>query len=186
MTCIVGIRSNDGVLLGADSVGGGGYVRRDPKVVSLTGEVAIGYTTSFRMGQLLAYAVTPPPLLPDEDEHRWAVTKFIPEVRKAFEGNGWLKTKDGVEEGGVFLLAVRDRLFTVYGDFQVAEEIADYAACGSGAKTALGALYVLERMSVAGVGPVDQKMARLALRAASYHSDGVGPPFKFVRTRGRQ
>lgn len=58
MTCIVGLVDGDRVILGGDSAGIAGWhlqLRADEKVFR-NGPYAIGFTTSFRMGQILRYA----------------------------------------------------------------------------------------------------------------------------------
>ena len=58
MTCIVGMVDGQGtVYIGADSLAAGGYqktIRKDAKVFT-NGIAVMGYTSSFRMGQLLRY-----------------------------------------------------------------------------------------------------------------------------------
>src|SRR5690242_15173484 len=85
MTCIVGLVAADGrVHLGGDSAGIAGYdltVRKDPKVFRV-GEFAVGFTSSFRMGQLLRFAFTPPPIEGDLDAYM--VTTFVNALRDCF------------------------------------------------------------------------------------------------------
>jgi ATP-dependent protease HslVU (ClpYQ) peptidase subunit len=62
MTCIVGVNHNGNIYIGGDSAGVAGLqlqIRSDEKVF-LTGDFIMGFTTSFRMGQLLRYAFSPP------------------------------------------------------------------------------------------------------------------------------
>ena len=62
MTCIVGVVDNGKVYMGGDSAGVGGLcieTRKQPKVFR-NGDFLIGYTDSFRMGQLLQYKMSPP------------------------------------------------------------------------------------------------------------------------------
>ena len=57
MTCVVGLIGERKVLMGADSAGVSGLdlrTRADPKVFQLGG-LLCGFTTSFRMGQLLRW-----------------------------------------------------------------------------------------------------------------------------------
>ena len=59
MTCIVGLVHEGVVYIGGDSAGVGGMsltVRADEKVFQ-NGEFLMGFTTSFRMGQLLRYSL---------------------------------------------------------------------------------------------------------------------------------
>lgn len=195
MTCIVGIRHASGVVLAGDSVGvdggGGAQMRRDPKVFALNRHVAIGYTSSFRMGQLLRFNLALPAIVDavgdkrTEDAFQWAVKEFVPACRAAFKEGGY--GKEGGERGdvgGYFLLAVRDRLFEVQGDYQVAEPDPQYVATGSGESYALGALHALIGP---GAPPVTEAKARdvatKALDAAVFHSAYVRPPYEVVVTK---
>lgn len=194
MTCIVGIRHSSGVLLAGDSVGvnGGGaaQMRRDPKVFQLNRHVAIGYTSSFRMGQLLRFNLSLPAIVDavgdkrSDDAFEWAVKEFIPACRTALKDGGYATVNNTAEYGGYFLLAVRDRLFEVQSDYQVAEPTPAYVATGSGEEIALGALHVL-------VGPDSEPLTKTkakefatkALNAAVFHSAYVRPPFEYVETQ---
>ena len=57
MTCVVGLIEDNTIYLGADSLGSNGHSKseyRFPKVFQ-NGDFLIGYTSSFRMGQMLQY-----------------------------------------------------------------------------------------------------------------------------------
>lgn len=194
MTCIVGIRHDSGVLLAGDSVGvnGGGQaqMRRDPKVFQINRHVAIGYTSSFRMGQLLRFNLALPAIVDavgdkrTDDAFEWAVKEFIPAARTALKDGGYARNDSGTESGGFFLLAVRDRLFEVASDYQVGEPTPSYVSTGSGEDIALGAMHVL--LGTNGKPPTKAKareIATKALEAAVFHSAYVRPPFEFVDTQ---
>lgn len=94
------------------------------------------------MGQLLRYAGTlpdPPKKMADLDG--FMVTGFIDAVRTILTNGGYKQVKDGVEQGGTFLVGVRGRLYQVGSDFQVGRARAGYDACGSGYMVALGSLF---------------------------------------------
>ena len=62
MTVIVGLQHNGAVYIGGDSAGIAGYdlmIRHDEKVF-VNQQFIMGYTTSFRMGQILRYSFKPP------------------------------------------------------------------------------------------------------------------------------
>ena len=83
MTCIVGLVHGDSVYLGGDSAGVDWYsltVRADPKVFVNRG-FAMGFTTSFRMGQLLRFKFVPPPVPEGKDPYEYMVTDFVEGVR---------------------------------------------------------------------------------------------------------
>lgn len=193
MTCIVGIRHDGGVLLAGDSVGcdggGGAQMRRDPKVFALNRHVAIGYTSSYRMGQLLRFNLELPAIVDavgdpvTTDAFEWAVKSFVPAARSALKEGGYGTTKDGADVGGFFLLAVRDRLFEIQSDYQVAEPAPHYVATGSGERYALGAMHALHGPSSPLVNSKRaRELAAKALDAAVFHNAYVRPPYEFVET----
>lgn len=180
MTCIVGMVASDGsVHLGGDSAGVSGYtrtIRSDPKVF-VNGPMAFGFTSSFRMGQLLRYRLTVPKQH-DEDLMTYLCGTFIDAVRRTLSEGGWMTTTNGVESGGCFLLGYAGRLFQVDSDFQVAEPASGYAAVGCGDEYAMGALHALRDRV-----PIPEDRLRFALEAAAEFSTGVAGPFEYVSVR---
>lgn len=178
MTCITGVVHEGRVYIGGDSAGvaRSSYaltVRRDAKVF-VNGPFAMGFTTSFRMGQLLRYAFMPPPHDPPEmDVYRYMVTKFVDGVRDCLKAGGYAYKEKDHEEGGTFLVGYRGRLFQIASDYQVGEAIDGYDAVGSGEHAALGALYAMQ-----GQDPVERVFT--ALQAAERLNAGVRGPFIVV------
>lgn len=179
MTCIVGLVDKGKVYIGGDSAGVDARlemsVRRDRKVFR-NGEFVMGFTTSFRMGQILAFAFTPPKPREGEDLLAYMVKDFIPVARTAMKDGGYSKIEHHQEEGGTFLVGFRGRLFRVDADFQVGENQLPFDACGCGQSIALGSLFSSGRLT---------PRARLveALRAAESFSAGVRAPFVIEVTR---
>lgn len=176
LTCIVALEYNNRVYIGGDSAGVAGYdltVRADEKVFT-NGEYVMGFTSSFRMGQLLRYAFDPPE--PPEDPakmDRFLVVDFIDEIRECFRDGGYGKIQEGEHQrGGTFLVGVRGKLYTIDSDFQVGKPSDGYAAAGCGETYALGSLHAsAQKMK-------DPKArVRLALESAAYFSAGVCGPF---------
>jgi hypothetical protein len=176
VTCIAGIAENGVVWLAGDSAGVGGWdltVRADPKVF-VNGPYVMGFTTSFRMGQLLEHALTPP--APDPAGlHAFMCTTFVDAVRACLKDGGWASKDKEQEEGGTFLVGVSGRLFRVCDNYQVGEAAGHYDAIGCGGQAACGALF-----ATAGMDP----MRRLgkAMEAAEHLSAGVRGPFMIART----
>jgi hypothetical protein len=178
MTAIVGLVHQGRVLIGGDSAGLAGYqlsVRRDPKVFC-NGPYAFGFTSSFRMGQLLHHAFSPPePPVNQDGLHRFMCTMFVDALRGCLKDAGWATAENGREAGGEFLVGVSGRLFEVHEDFQVAEMHDGYAAVGCGDDIALGALF-----ATAHIGGDPERRVLTALQAAERHSGGVRGPFVFA------
>jgi hypothetical protein len=177
VTCIVGVVDGDRVLIGGDSAGSDGWgisIRSDTKVFR-TGTYVMGFTSSFRMGQLLRYSLEVSP--PDSwDVDRFMATSFINAVRRCLKDGGWLKTDNGVERGGTFLVGVAGRLYVIHSDFQIGYTADGYAACGSGEMVALGSLH-----STPDLDP--ETRVRAALEAASHHTSSVAGPYTVEATR---
>jgi ATP-dependent protease HslVU (ClpYQ) peptidase subunit len=174
MTCIVGIEYNKTVYIGGDSCAAAGYdvhTRFDEKVFP-NGPVLMGFTSSFRMGQILRYSFSPPVHKAGISNMSYLTNNFIDAIRKNFSKKGFIKTsKNNQEEGGTFLLGYKKKLYVVYDDFQVAEPMDGYAAAGSGSSVALGAMHALSY--------VEDPVARVlsALEAAAHFNAAVKAPF---------
>lgn len=173
MTCIVAVKDkNNQVVMGADSAGVGGLSiqnRVDPKIYRV-GNALIGFTSSFRMGQLLGYSLVLPERKVSSIE-QYMATDFIDAVRQCLKDGGYASKKEETERGGSFLVAIEGRIFHVQQDYQVAEKFEPYDAVGCGDDIALGSLYTTEGRGSA------QARIKMALMAASHFSAGVRAPF---------
>lgn len=186
MTCIAAVVENGQVWVGGDSAGvTSGHdltVRADKKVFEV-GPYVIGFTTSFRMGQVLKHGWEPP--VPDEAEEQkieeFIVTKFVESVRARFKETGYLRAySEGGDQGGTFLVGYKDILFGIEDDFQAMLFTDGYYAVGCGGDYAKGALHALlkgNRMYLSG-----DFVVKKALEAAENHSGGVRGPFTVKRT----
>lgn len=181
MTCIVGIETRDGVIIGGDSLASSNwdcYRESGPKVFK-KGPLVMGCTTSFRMSQLLQYKWEIPDQL-DIGDMAYLCGPFIDSIRECFAANGFTKIESNQETGGVFLLGFKGNLYTVFDDFNVSRPACGYAAVGCGNAYALGSLHSLE--SIKSSGHIDMTpLSRLtmALSAAAEFSNGVREPFHF-------
>lgn len=177
MTVIVGLVHRKRVHLGGDSAGVAGYqltIRRDPKVFA-NGPYVFGFTSSFRMGQLLHHAFQPPH--PEGDLDRFMATTFINAVRTCLKDGGWARKDAEQEQAGTFLVGVHGRLFAIDSDCQVGEPADQYAAVGCGDELALGALHATADLDL-----TPRQRLTAALRAADHHSAGVAAPYTFAKT----
>lgn len=181
MTCIVAIRDQGSVLMGCDSAGVGGYARVnrvDPKIYRV-GDMLIGFTTSFRMGQLLGYSLTLPKHHADVPIESYMATSFINAVRECLKAGGWAEKDKEQERGGTFLVGYRGRIFAIEGDYQVGERVEPYDAVGCGFDLALGSLHTSERLGTYKA----RDRVQMALEAAAAFSAGVHGPFRFEELR---
>ncbi len=176
MTCIVGLVDKKTIYMGGDSAGVAGYdiqKRKDSKVFN-NGEFLIGFTSSFRMGQLLRYSFVPPQPKEGQDTFEYMVTDFIDGVRNCLKKGGYARIENNEDSGGTFLVGYKGRLFEIQSDFQVAETIQPYVAVGCGDAYALGSFYSTEEMPA-------QDRVQKALETAEMFSAGVCSPFNILQ-----
>ena len=184
MTCIVAIAQNGIVYMGSDHAASDdktGWIlaRKEPKCFKV-GQYAVAFTDSFRMGQILQYSWTPPKFTPTKTNSgldKFMRTKFIESVKQAFKDNGYGSIGSASEEdtGGIFIVGLEGRIFTIDEDFHVGENVVNYMAEGSGGQIALGALYATK----------NQKNPKLrikaALEAAAEYNMAVSAPFTYIQ-----
>jgi ATP-dependent protease HslVU (ClpYQ) peptidase subunit len=176
MTCIVGLVDKVAVYIGGDSAGLSDWdleTRLDRKVFVNDG-FAMGFTSSFRMGQLLSYAMKPPQIQAGDNLMRFMVVDFVNAVRECLKSGGYASRQNEIENGGHFLVGYKGRLFHVNSDYQVGETLQGFTAVGCGAQAAIGALYGMQKAN-------PKKMVLAALSVAQKCSGGVRGPFHVVQ-----
>jgi len=178
MTCIVGFIKNKSVYIGGDSAGVAGLnitPRKDVKVFR-NGDFVIGYTSSFRMGQLLRFKLQVENQLPEQDDYEYMCTHFIDAVRKCLKEGGYTKVENNKEDIGCFLVAYNNRLYSINDDLQVGESLDNFDSVGCGSNYAKGALSVLEKSQKSA-----ENIIKEALETAVRFSGGVRPPFVILK-----
>lgn len=180
MTCIVGVVQNGEVFIGGDSAGtNSSYdqsIRTDEKVFK-KGDMVFGFTTSFRMGQILRYCFKIPDHDPRIDDYEYLCSTFIDELMKCFKEKWYNGIKEKDDSGGTFIVGYKGNLYKIYSDFQVEKTIDKYSACGCGEPYAFGALKATESIDEDPFSKIQK-----ALEVAEYFSAGVKGPFNFVST----
>ena len=176
MTCIIGLEQDGKVYVGADSASATRSldIRQTlvPKVFN-NHNVIIGYTSSFRMGQLLQFMKIPSY---DKLDEKYMINKFIEAIRFEFKAKGYSKIDNNEETGGNFLVGIKDCLYEIASDFQVQRYADGVASCGCGEEYAYGAMRALEHLD-----PIDR--ITKSLEIASYYSGGVMAPFTVLKTK---
>lgn len=178
MTVVVGVIDGGQVHLGADSAATGRAsqnIRLDSKVFR-NGPYVMGFTGSYRMGQLLNYKLRILETPDEADLHRFMATTFIDAVRQTLKDGGYATEKDGEERGGNFIVGVAGNLFEIQSDYQVSHQHGDFTAVGSGEDLALGSLASTGGQLVS--SRIDQ-----ALSAACRFNSTCREPFVYASTR---
>lgn len=172
MTCIVAVEADGVVYMGSDRKASSSWsagVVEAPKMFE-NGPLLVGYTTSFRMGQLLQHALQVPTHTLTWDVDRWVSTDLATAVRECYDAHGWNETKDGRAVNGNWLMAVSGRCYEMQSDYSFIRDTAGEYAVGSGEDFALGSLHATR-----GQEPRTRVLA--ALEAAAERCPSVGGPF---------
>ncbi len=176
MTIIVGVLDGKGgVVMGGDSAGVNAeqdlQLRKDEKVF-VNGPFAIGVCGSWRVNQALRFASLP---RYDNgcDPFEFMVKAFVPFLRDLLS-----REQEDKDKKPEFLVSFAGRLFHVYGNLQVSEELVSFEACGCAAQVARGALYAIDHYSLERSA---ENRVSAALKAAQRFSSGVREPFNFVK-----
>lgn len=190
VTCVVGVEYEENgerkVLLAADSAATNDYttqVVRGPKVFRV-GDLLIGFTTSFRMGQLLQYRL--PHCLPKKahehlDPMEHIITNVIPAIIYALDDGRYIKDQNQRIEAGTYLIGCSGRLFEVSDGFGVCEWQDGYGAIGSGYQPALGAMFATyPPVTAKATFGQATKMAYEGLSAAVQFSGSCSRPFSII------
>jgi ATP-dependent protease HslVU (ClpYQ) peptidase subunit len=181
MTCIVGLVEDGNVHIGGDSAGVAGLsvtVRADRKVFK-NGDMIFGFTSSFRMGQLLRYSLIVPKRHPETDIDAFMHTTFIDAIRDCLKIGGFSRKENNEETGGCFLVGYAGRLFRIDVDFQIGESVEGYDSVGCGEDLALGSLFTTTDFDLTA-----KERILTALKAAEKFSGGVRSPFHIEVLKG--
>lgn len=155
MTCIIGYIDENGVgHMAGDTAGTSveGHYRYDNvhAKVFRNGEMLIGYTSSFRMGQILEHTFTAPEHPDALTDYQYMVKLVVPEIRKAFVDANYMNKED--KYGGTFLIIYHGKLFALQDDFSVFERPRNFDSCGSGFIASNTAFETIRRQGSSGEG----------------------------------
>ena len=188
MTCIAAVVGPRGkIVMGGDSASTDSNWQQlsaaEDKLFRL-GEFIIGTSGSWRGAQLARYAFIPPKRLTRTPIDQYMATSFIDGLRKAWKEGGHLfksKSEDEPAEetvGTTMLIGYRGMLWIAESDLQVIRMRDDYAAIGSGADVALGALWATQQEGATKVRILT------ALKAAERYNAAVRGPFLVLTNEG--
>ncbi len=167
--------------MGGDSASVSGWetrVAHNPKVFILK-DFIIGYTSSFRMGQLLQYNLELP-LERCSDSMMFMVKDMVPAIRECLKRGGFAKVENNEESGGEFLIGYDGKLFQIQSDFQVSQFRDGLSVVGVGAPYALGALRAFITRDLRDPATAIYE----SLKVAEYFCMGVSRPFYVLELKG--
>lgn len=170
MTCICGVVKDGYVWIAGDLMGSNDFTHKvypDSKVFQ-NGEFIIGYTSSFRMGQILEWNWEPPLREEGISDRQYMQLNVVESLRATFAAFGY-GIKEGLEElGGSFLIGYKGCLYEMQDNFSLLK-IEDYVAVGSGQYHAEAVLHLLYQSDVN--HPFD--IMQTAIATAAYFTQSV-------------
>lgn len=177
MTCVVGLKTEQGIYIGGDSAVSTGdnlvQIMADPKVWS-KGQFIFGYAGTLRAGQIIKYNLKIPPVN-NREPIEYMVTAFVDSMRKTLKKAGAAKEEHKEEEHpNQFLVGFRGHLYELDESYGVCEVADEFVAIGSGTEYALGSLHTTK-----GLEP-DYRILK-ALEASAHFNNWVCPPFHTVK-----
>lgn len=177
MTCVVAIKKDNSILLGADSAASGNnriVQRKDKKVFKRRG-IGFGFAGSFRIGQLIKYQLKIPKRPANMYNEEYVFNCLLGEIIKLLKANRLVK-KNMMECN--LLIAYSGQVYKVDSDFQIELVEDDYAAIGDGEDVALGALFALKDSEM-----TENEKAEIALKASSKYCTTVSEPFNYIEVQ---
>lgn len=181
MTVIVAaLTKSHGVVMACDSLTTNGWAKEygARSKVWVDGKYVIGAAGCVRTSQVIKHYTDWPRYRPDEDEdiYDFVVKQIVPAIRRAVDGHGVLRNKEGRESvDSELLVAWGDNIAAVSGNGAVVVPRDHYAATGSGYAEALGAL--------GEVGPWKKAQVIEAARRATVTAVGCDGPIKYATTK---
>ena len=149
MTCIIGIKHNNEIYIGGDSLAsdGNGFcsIYNEPKVFHKD-KFLFGYSGSFRVAQILKYNFDIPYHHPDLSDMQYLVGVFIPSLQIILESNNSVKNTDNGQEMADdcrLIFSYNNSLYCLHSDYQIEENEDNIISIGMGDTIALGAMYAL-------------------------------------------
>lgn len=181
MTCITAAIKDGVCAMAADSLAGGGglcHACKTPKIIKKSAAtnggsvpILIGYTSSFRMGDILRYVWEVPDF--EGGVNDWLVRRCIPSLRETFTDQGFMSQDAGRDVGGDFIIVADNRILLLQDDFSVIEPQEGYLSVGSGSLVATGAMWLESARS----GSTAQSIVMAGVGAAKAHTPDVGGDF---------
>jgi len=100
------------------------------------GGMLMGYTTSFRMGQILEHCLDFPDRTAGLTDFEYLIKQLVPAFRQAFVGEKYIQDTD--KHGGNFIIVWNGAVYEIQSDFSVFNHSRGFASCGSGSSQAQG------------------------------------------------
>ena len=192
MTVIAALKADGKVYMGCDSIfmspSSFDITKRAQSKILVKDEMIIGLTTTgCRVFQVLQYKLKLPSThkIKTEDLTEYMVVQFCAKVKSLLQKEEILIDDSDRKDAGPslspasFLVAIRNKLYEITGDFDVAEVDMPFMAIGGASDYAMGSLEATTNL----ITQLDPEHHLIyALKTAEKYNAGVSGPFQLVNT----
>ena len=178
MTCIVGTEKDGDVFIGGDRAAATqmSIIQAGRSKVFRKGPFLIGYSGSFRFGQVVEHLMGIPPHPSDAEDLDYIIGGVIEHLRYCLKTAGVVDTTNAVETSkGTMLIGYNGKLYEMDGDFQCLPR--SPAAIGSGWMAALGVFHYVSNNET---DKEPQMILKSALEAATDLNPFVLAPYDIL------
>lgn len=181
MTCIIAKIHENKVHMVGDKEGSNGFITttftKTPKVFKVD-DFLLGYTTSFRMGQILQYSWEPPKKSLDDSDDYYIYKHIVDSIKKCFVDNDFGHKPEDEFQAGNFLIGWKGRLFEMQNNLSLMEHD-EFASVGCGCYHAVAAM---KTMKMSGCKQDDPEgLLSLALFVAADSVTGVSHEYDYIK-----
>lgn len=177
MTLIAAFANDSGAWMAGDRAAAEGtdmHLISSPKIHRPAPWLLMGYTYSFRAGQLIEHGLewedakkSEPPADKDADAFAFYLADAM---IKRLKSGDWLKKNNERAQGGQWLIAWANHVYTIESDFSFIGYARNYSAIGCGMDFALGAMHLMDTIS-GSTNP--ESMMKVGMQAGKEFSSGV-------------
>ena len=183
MTCIVGIETENNVLLASDSIATDNFTKSiiDRPKLFKRNDILFGHVGSFRFSDILEFNINYPENINNFPPREFLVRLVIPIIKESLKFAGFSKISNNTETGGTAFLAYRNQLFTMQEDFSILRYTRRYGSIGAGCYHAMGSLFTTAKYSqmLTDEKELAEFRAKAALESSIEFVTSVAAPFHF-------
>lgn len=174
MTCVIALVKHDRIHMMGDKMSSGEGLKnitKRPKVFKKEGFI-VGYSGSFRIGQLLEFTWNPPKILVGTDFDTFMYKTVVDSLKECMVADG----SSSETEGESLLLGYQGVLYELQEDYSLFE-LENYGAVGCGWLSALSALNALD---MAGCEHSARERLQIALSTSAKLVPGVSSEYDYI------
>ena len=178
MTCIIGLKQDDKLVVGADTrvTSGGHIINTEANKLVEKGDTIIGICGYLRFADIIRSQFSVPAKPEDKSDLDFLSTEFANSLRTCLENIKMVEVIDGVSRipDSYMIIVYKNNLYSMGADYSVCAH-ADYVVDGSGTDYALGSLHATSGLSL------DPKTrVTMALDAACKFNAWCAPPYTII------